>query len=111
MSKGYLRDSQAVTEIERGENDAPGKGLSKLANNITQSNAERLGDFQKGINGDRPICTLDLTDVNGVQIGLLRQFLLAEARFLAIGADVFTDQFAVFGTNCHSQLAEQEAAD
>ena len=93
-----------------GRKAAGSRLLSKLPNNIAQSNTECLGDFQEGINGDRPICTLDLTDVNRMQIGLLRQFLLAQARFFAIGANIFTDQFAVFGTNWHSLLAEQEAA-
>lgn len=94
-----------------GRKAAGSRLLSKLPNNIAQSNAKCFGDFQEGINSDCPIGALDLTDVNRMQIRLLRQFLLAHARFLTVGANIVTDQFTVFGTNCHSSLAKQEAAN
>lgn len=84
---------------------------SELPNDIAQSNAQSSGDFQKRINRDGPVGTFDLTDVHGMQIGFFSQFFLTETSLFAIGANVFTDQFAVSGASCHSVHQSRSAPE
>jgi hypothetical protein len=88
----------------------PSEAGLKIVNNITQSNAQRFGDFQEGVNRNSPVCTLDLANVNRVQIRFLSQLFLAQTHFLAVGPDIFTNQFSMFGMNGHNTIRKQEAA-
>ena len=84
---------------------------SKLAHNVAQPNPQRLGDSQKGINGNRPFRPLHLADVNGVKVGLFSQFFLAETRLLPIFANIVANQSAVLWILGHSPLPKQNAGD
>lgn len=82
----------------------------KLANDIAQFNAQRFGDFQECINGDGSLRSLNLADVNRVQVGFLGQLFLAQMSFLSAFTDVVTDQFPVFWIVGHNPLKKQGTA-
>jgi hypothetical protein len=82
---------------------------SKLADNVAQPNPQRLGDSQKGINGNRPFRPLHLANVNGVKVGLFSQFFLAETRLFPIFANIVANQSAVLWILRHSPLPKQNA--
>lgn len=82
--------------------------LSEVANHIPQSDVQRLGDFQQRIDGDGPVRTFDLADVNRMQIGLLGQFFLAQACPFPMKTNFIADQFAVFGDGSHGPLQHRK---
>ena len=65
----------------------------EVSHSIPQPDAEGFGDSQESINRNGPVRSLDLAYVNGVQIGLLRQYFLSHPASLAEPADILADSF------------------
>jgi len=82
---------------------------SKVANNVAQPNAEGFSDSQQRINRDCPLCPFHLTDVNGMKVGFLSQFLLAESGLLTVQSNILANQTAMFWRTNHSPLPKQQA--
>ena len=83
---------------------------SKVANNVAQPKAESFGNSEQRVNRDCHFRTLHLTDVNGMKVRFLGQFLLAESGLLTVRSNILADQTAVFWRTNHSPLPEQQAA-
>ena len=83
----------------------------QVVNNVAQLDAQGFGNSQEGINGDGPVGAFDLADINRVKIGLLSQFFLAQAGFLSAGANVFSDELAVFWNGRHKPSRNQQGGN
>jgi len=60
---------------------------SKLADQVAQPYAHGLRDAQQGMQTNPLFAPLDFADINRMEVGLLRQFLLAQAGLDALVAD------------------------
>jgi len=85
-------------------------GRSKVPNNVAQPNVEGLCDFEQRVNRDRPFRPFHLTNINGMKVRFLGQFLLAESGPLTLQSNVLANQAAVFWRMNHSPLQKQQAA-
>jgi len=70
--------------------------VSKVSHNVTQPDAKGFGNSQQGLNRNGPVRSLDLAYVNGMQIGLFRQYFLSHRPFLTELADILADLFVCF---------------
>lgn len=96
----FLRAKASRTQSERRP--------SKFVNQVTRLHAEGFGYPQKRMKADPLLSPLNLTDINGMQIGLFRQPLLTQARCLAVFANGITQNFKLFRFAWHHFTAKQE---
>lgn len=82
------------------------KTCLRVANDAPELDSEGFGHSHDGVNGDRPVGTFHLADVNGVQVGLFRQFLLGRAPLLPVLADVLANSFVRLKAG-HKRLQKQ----
>jgi hypothetical protein len=79
---------------------------SEVANHVSQFDPKGFGNSQEGVNRNGAVGSLDLANVNRVQVGPLGQSLLRHPAFLAEPADVGTDSFVSLKAG-HQALREQ----
>ena len=88
-------------------NDFPG-GL-EITNEVTRAGAQGSGDLHERIHRRRFPSTLNPAYEYRREVGFLRQPLLAQVPFLALGTNRLTQEAAVLLNSWHSQFKKQEA--
>ena len=71
-------------------------GTSNVPNQVAQAAFERAGDFGQGLNGRLFLPPFDVADVIAREAGLFGQGFLAQAGFLALGANGFSQNAPYF---------------
>lgn len=73
-----------------------------------EGSLQGFGDPHQAVDRDVFLAALDSANIDGVQLGLLGQLLLADADLLPLGADVLAEPSAVLRNGCHACLPKQE---
>jgi hypothetical protein len=83
--------------------------LSKLGQQVGNPDAQRGGDSQQRVQANPLLPALDFANINGVEIGLFRQFFLAHFGAFAVLSDAFSNDFALVLNARHSREGEQNS--
>lgn len=104
-------DGEANTASQCGRAKAPNaqsERRSKFVNQIAGFHAKSFGHPQKRMKADPLFSPLDLADINRMQVGLFRQFFLAQSRRVAALANGIAQDFKLLRFAWHQLPAEQE---
>ena len=81
---------------------------SEIFDKFTQLHAQCFGDPQQGVQADPLFPSLNLSNVNRVEISLFSQSFLAQSGFNALRADCITKNLQLWAWTRHKLLKEQE---
>jgi hypothetical protein len=90
---GFRARHPTVNSERHSANRLTAELVLKISHSVPQPDAKGFGDSQESINRNGPVRSLDLAYVNGMQIGLLRQYFLSHRASLAELADILADSF------------------
>ena len=82
--------------------------ISKLAHQITTTNAKGLGNSQEGIHRNRAMAVFQERKENDRQAGFFSQFFLGHFQPFAMGANGVSQDAAVCWNGSHAQYKQAE---
>jgi len=86
-----------------------GPTISKLVNQISNTNTKSLGNPREGKNAGRFFAAFQFTDIDRVQVGFLRQLFLTQFGTFSKTANGFANDFLMSQSFCHAFSGKQEA--
>jgi hypothetical protein len=72
------------------------EGRLKLPNDVAQPDFQSFCDSQKNVHCGHLVATLDLSEIDGIEINFLGKPLLRQASQLTVSPDTFSQKFSIF---------------